>query len=1116
MSVAVAGASGVPLSSVPQPSWIPSGGAVDAVAVQGNTAYLGGTFSYVGPQTGSFVALDSGSGSLLPNWPTVGGDVLASAPDGSGGWFVGGDFSTVGTEATLNDVHISNLVHIRSNGSIDPFQAVNGEVDAIAIAGDIVYVGGSFTTAGGGPRTNVAAFDEYSGDLMPWDPEVTGPDSFVSSIAVSGSTVYVGGSFSTVNGSTQRSNVAALSATTGLATAWNPGVDADVDAIALSGSTVFLGGSFATVDGSAHQGLAALDSTSGALTSWDASAQGPVYALALSGTTLYVGGDFATVNGDPSPDLASFNINGTGAATGWAPGIDGEVDSLAVSGSTVYAGGSFRTANKGSGLQAARDNIAGFDAASGNVLSFDPVMGGAVETIGVSGSTVYAGGVFQSVGGVRRSYLAALDLTTGQATSWDPEANSAVNSLAVSGSTIYAGGYFTLVNGSVGRNYLAAFDAGTGTATSWNPSPDDDVQAVAVAGGVVYAGGDFKHVNGTTARNRLGAFDTNGTATSWNPGADGTVLALTVAAGTIYAGGAFVTVNGSTTRRHLAALDATTGTATSWDPNVDGDVFTVAVANGVVYAGGSFSTVNGSTTRNNLAAFDPASAIATSWDPEPDDYVAAILPSGSSVFVAGGFTTVNGSTHRSYLAELDSTTGTAAAWNPGADSDAFVLAPTSGGLVAGGSFTAFSLGATYQAGLAPFNAQSAPGAPTDLVALPGDGEATLIFTPPASDGGSPITSYTATASPGGAQATLTNISFQPAIVVHGLTDNVAYTFTVTASNAIGTGEASVPSAAVTPAVGAIAAHIAPDGYGFRQIFIATAIVSDRAFDSYVEYGTTPAFGSTCCSGGFGQAEILPNGTMTLSNLQDGTTYYIRLVVSNGVNTVTSNTITMSTVTSTAPLIEPTDPPVWIPNCDCFEVTPLVATEGYDTAWELDAGTSPGSLSSVGGGSFGAYDAGGYTYSSGVTVQVPFPRPTVMYVQLKATNVKGTTTSSIYTVPIPGPPAVAPTNVSAVGHNGFATVSFTPIPTSPGDPPITYLARSSPGNFAATSSGSPIAVNGLTNGVSYTFTVTASNGSGLAARPPLRRTPLHLRPALLPAGAEVEEGAEAVEEGVDRT
>lgn len=87
-----------------------------------------------------------------------------------------------------------------------------------------------------------------------------------------------------------------------------------------------------------------------------------------------------------------------------------------------------------------------------------------------------------------------------------------------------------------------------------------------------------------------------------------------------------------------------------------------------------------------------------------------------------------------------------------------------------------------------------PDAPTIGTATAGDAEAWVSFTAPASNGGSAITNYTVTANPGGNTAT-GNAS---PLRVAGLTNFVAYTFTVTAENTAGTGPASAASNSVVP------------------------------------------------------------------------------------------------------------------------------------------------------------------------------------------------------------------------------------------------------------------------------------------------------------------------------
>jgi hypothetical protein len=179
------------ISSLPDPNVV-TNGSVDAVARTATTIYLAGGFSQIGPRIGSFVALSSAGGEADLAMPQVSGGhdlVFAIAPDGSGGFYIGGDFTHVGGIAR------NDLAHILANRTVDPT----------------------------------------------WDPNANAP---VEALALSGSTVYVGGDFTQINGSVTRNHAAAVDAQTGVATPWNPNVSDSVYTLTVSGSTVSLGGAF--------------------------------------------------------------------------------------------------------------------------------------------------------------------------------------------------------------------------------------------------------------------------------------------------------------------------------------------------------------------------------------------------------------------------------------------------------------------------------------------------------------------------------------------------------------------------------------------------------------------------------------------------------------------------------------------------------------------------------------------------------------------------------------------------------------------------------------------------------------------------------------------------------
>jgi len=328
-----------------------------------------------------------------------------------------------------------------------PTWQTNGRVLAIAYSGTTVYLAGRFTSvrppnqpsgAGEVARNRVAAFNVETGELLPWNPNANGE---VRALAVAGQTVYLGGSFTTVAGVTRR-RLAAVDAASGAPTSWRPRPSAKVNAIATDGSTVWLGGTFNSVNGVTRLKLAAVSATTAAVTEFradvtgEASGSGPyVNALALRDSALYVAGAFASIGGVSRTVTARVD-SASGAVAAWSVAARYTATAIAVSpdGTAVYVAG------RGPG-----GYVGAFNTATGETTWYrNP--DGDVQAVTATAADVYIGGHFDRVSGLVRHHLANLNPATGAVGTWDPGADSSEGAyvLTTGNSThLWVGGEFT-------------------------------------------------------------------------------------------------------------------------------------------------------------------------------------------------------------------------------------------------------------------------------------------------------------------------------------------------------------------------------------------------------------------------------------------------------------------------------------------------------------------------------------------------------------------------------------------------------------------------------------------------------------------------------------------------
>jgi hypothetical protein len=173
-----------------------------------------------------------------------------------------------------------------------------------------------------------------------------------------------------------------------------------------------------------------------------------------------------------------------------------------------------------------------------------------------------------------------------------------------------------------------------------------------------------------------------------------------------------------------------------------------------------------------------------------------------------------------------------------------------------------------------------------------------------------------------------------------------------------------------------------------------------------------------------------------------------------------------------------------PSISSFSASPAtVAFNGTSTlSWSVSGATSLSISPTIG-------------TVTGSSVITPSLATTTVFT-LSATNSNGTVTATTSVTVTPYTIPNAPTGISAVAGNAQATISFTS-GSNGGSSIIYYTATSNPSNISATSTASPIIVHGLTNGQSYTFTVTATNAAGVSASSSLSSsvTPSNLNPVI---------------------
>jgi len=602
--------------------------------------------------------------SLNPSgMPGANGDVNAIAVDGLGNVFVGGKFTFIGSTPANRVAKWDGNAWSALGSGIGGHD--NASVNALAVSGTDLYVGGQwFTAAGGTPATNIAKWDGSA-----WSALGTGIGAGgggVLALAVNGTNLYAGGDFTRAGPVTTANNIARWDGSdwSGLGS----GMDDRVLALAVSGTNLYAGGWFYTAGVSDASGVARWDGSA-----WSGLGMGVdawVNALAVSGSDLFVGGFFFSAGGMPADNIAKWD-GSTWSALG--SGLNSEVLALAVNGTNLYAGGYFTAAGATNVSYIARWDGSTWSDVGGGMsgrATDNPVF-----ALAVNGTDLYAGGFFDAAGDVPVNRIAKWDSSSwsalGAGLDWSVEA------LAVSGSDLFVGGYFTVAGEVTNLNHIARWDG-----NSWSSlaaGMNDTVLALAVMGTNLYVGGAFTKA-GEVSANHVARWD----GTAWSAlgsGVDGPVFALAVSETNLYVGGNTFTNAGGVPANRIAQWDGSSWSALG--SGMNDWVLALAMSGSDLYAGGTFTSAGG-VGANRVARWD-----GSSWSPVGSGIggsgVFAIAVSGADIYAGGIFTSAGGM-QATNIAKWDGSAWSALGSGMDATVESLVVVGTN--LYAGGRFTA--------------------------------------------------------------------------------------------------------------------------------------------------------------------------------------------------------------------------------------------------------------------------------------------------------------------------------------------------------------------------------------------------------------------------------------------
>lgn len=634
---------------------------INAITTLNNDLFVGGLFSRVGGIDAARVARWNGERWFALGSGISGANAKIEAIDAS----TSGNVYAVGEFASAGGVAADSIA--RWNIATQQWSAlatnVNGSVDAVVVVpdsnGDIVYVGGSFTSIDGVSANRIARWTNGTWSALANGLAGTNAQVFAVSFNPNNTAqIVAGGVFTSANGLVAN-NIALWdgNAWQSLGTGANNGVNGRVRFVDFRNSNfVVVGGGFTSAGVVSPVGGSAAWRGGNTWEAFTGRGFNPVLlnpeirAIAELPGRVFVGGNYlGLVN--PNGQVAVGSTMGLWNGTEWQPVANSpsKITQIERIGTTEQF---FVTGETNSVF-----DTTGFvslfiptPTGSNQPHQFLPLGGtisgpdNAVFAVHASSSGVFVGGEFNRASDQAINNIALFNPTT---RTWSPlfgktenGTNDTVRAIAPFGSDqlIVAGDFSEA--GGINAAGVAKWDIGDQQWIEISNSINGSVRAIAVNGSEIVIGGDFTQIDGTTV-NHI-ARSTNG-GNSWSAlgsGIGGPVHALVFRSGTLFAGGDFSTASGVSTN-NIARWNGTAWQALRG--GTDDIVFSLAAFGTQIAVGGSFNAADGVAGTSAIALVHPTTGV---WSPLAQGFggqgTAQVLAvRGNDLYAAGSMSTIS-------------------------------------------------------------------------------------------------------------------------------------------------------------------------------------------------------------------------------------------------------------------------------------------------------------------------------------------------------------------------------------------------------------------------------------------------------------------------------------------